>query len=77
MMVTMLMTKIFIDIKVEAEVGLVQSCEIPNFVTQKANSEHSMTYNPGLKTEFHISGSNLPKTILDFAKLFILPDFLP
>ena len=36
-----------------------------------------LSYNPGLKTEFHISCSYLPKIILDFAKLFILPDFLP
>ena len=30
-----------------------------------------------MKTEFHICCSNFPKTILDFAKLCILPDFLP
>ena len=44
------------------------------FREQKLNI---LSYNPGLKTEFHISCSNLPKTILDFAKLCILPDFLP
>ena len=41
-------------------------------VTQKATSGEQklniLSYNPGLKTEFHISYSNLPKTILDFAK---------
>ena len=36
-----------------------------------------LSYNPCLKTEFHICCSNLHKTILDFAKLCILPDFLP
>ena len=49
--------------------------------TQKATSweqkQNILSYNPGLKTEFHISCSHLPKTILDFAKLCILPDFLP
>ena len=33
-----------------------------------------LSYNPCLKTEFH---TNLPKTIHDFAKLCILPNFLP
>ena len=50
-------------------------------LTQKATSGKQklniLSYNPGLKTEFHFSCSNLPKTILDFAKLNILPDFLP
>ena len=50
-------------------------------LTQKATSGEQklniLSYNPGLKTEFHISCSHLPKTILDFAKLCILPDFLP
>ena len=50
-------------------------------LTQKATSGEQklniLSYNPGLKTEFHISWSNLPKAILDFAKLLILPDFLP
>ena len=50
-------------------------------LTQQAISREQklniLSYNPGLKTEFHISCSNLPKTILDFAKLCILPDFYP
>ena len=50
-------------------------------LTQKATSGEQklniLSYNPGLKTEFHISYSNLPKTIVDFAKLCILPDLLP
>ena len=50
-------------------------------LTQKATSGEQklniLSYNPGLKTEFHISCSHLPKTILDFAKLCILPDLLP
>ena len=50
-------------------------------MSQKANSVEQkvniLSYNPGLKTEFHISCSNLPKTILDFAKLNVLPNFLP
>ena len=50
-------------------------------LTQKAPSGEQklniVSYNPGLKTEFHISCSNLPKPILYFAKLCILPDFLP
>ena len=49
--------------------------------TQKATSGEQklniLSYNPGLKKEFHICCSNLPKTILDLAKLCILPDFLP
>ena len=44
------------------------------FWKQKLNV---LSYNPCLKTEFHICCSNLHKTILDFAKLCILPDFLP
>ena len=36
-----------------------------------------LSYNPDLKTELHTSCSNLPKTILDFAKLCILRDFFP
>ena len=50
-------------------------------LTQKATKGNKswtfLSYIPGLKTEFHISCSNLPKTILDFAKLCNLPDFLP
>ena len=50
-------------------------------MSQKATSVetklHILSYDHGLKTEFHISCSNLPKTILDFAKLFILPEILP
>ena len=50
-------------------------------LTQKAPSGKQkliiVSYNPGLKTEFHISCSNVPKTILDFAKLSIISDFLP
>ena len=45
-----------------------------NKKTQKLNI---LSWNPGLKTELHICCLNLPKTILDLAKLFILPDFLP
>ena len=48
---------------------------------QKATSgEQKLTilsYDAGLKTEFHISCSNLPKTMLDLAKVDVLPDFLP
>ena len=50
-------------------------------LTQKATSGEQnlniVTYNPGLKTEFQFSCSNLPKTILDFANICVLPDFLP
>ena len=39
-------------------------------LTQKATSgkqkPNILSYNPGLKTEFHISCPNLPKTTLDF-----------
>ena len=36
-----------------------------------------ISYDPGLKTEFHISCTNLPKTILDLQNVCILADFLP
>ena len=36
-----------------------------------------LSYNSGSETEFHISCWNLPKTILEFAKLCVLPDFSP
>ena len=50
-------------------------------LTQKATSGKQklniLSYNPGLNTEFHKSCSNVLKTILDFTKLCIFPDFLP
>ena len=50
-------------------------------LTQKAMSGEEkvniLSYNPGLKTEFLISCSNLPKTILAFGKMCVLPGFLP
>ena len=36
-----------------------------------------ISYDPGLKIEFHISCTNLPKTILDLQNVCILADFLP
>ena len=49
-------------------------------LSQKATSGEQklkfLSYNPGLKTEFYISCSNLPKTLPDFAKLNVLPNFL-
>ena len=47
-------------------------------LTPKATSREEklniLSYNPGFKTKFHIS---FLKTILDFAKLSTLPEFLP
>ena len=47
-------------------------------LTQKATSGEQklniLSYNPGLKKEFHTICSNLPKAILDFAKLSVLPN---
>ena len=47
-------------------------------LTQKATSGEQMlnilSDNPCLKTEFHSSCSNLPKTTLDFAKLTFYPN---
>ena len=53
-MVTMLMTKIFIDIKVEAE-GWFRVAKFQILLHKKKPILNILSYNPGLKTEFLIS----------------------